>query len=106
MLLASVASVWRLILSFTYNAVHEFGHVAHFLCGKSRLHRFASFRCEQDFVEAPSQMLENWCWQPSTLQLLSGHYKHAGEKLPLELAEKLQLSRIAHAGTSLLCIGW
>ncbi|RYG51711.1 hypothetical protein EON66_10475, partial [archaeon] len=39
-------------------AVHEFGHVTHHLLSNTRLHRFSSFRCEMDFVEAPSQMLE------------------------------------------------
>lgn len=51
---------------------HEFGHVMHHLCSETRLHRFASFRCEGDFVEAPSQMLENWCWDTRMLALMSG----------------------------------
>ena len=50
--------------------LHEVGHVLHHLFSRARLHRFASFRCETDFVEAPSQMLENYCWQPATLALL------------------------------------
>jgi hypothetical protein len=35
---------------------HEFGHVMHHLLSRTRLHRWASFRCEMDFVEAPSQV--------------------------------------------------
>ena len=35
---------------------HEFGHVMHHLLSNTRLHRWASFRCEGDFVEAPSQV--------------------------------------------------
>lgn len=77
---------------------HEFGHVTHCLCSTTRLNRFASFRCEMDFVEAPSQMLENWCWEPATLQMLSGHHADHSKKLPMELALKLKNSQLAHAG--------
>jgi len=77
---------------------HEYGHVMHHLCSKTRLHRHASFRCEGDFVEAPSQMLENWVWQPSMLALLSGHHSDASRKLPADMAAKLAASQLAHAG--------
>jgi thimet oligopeptidase len=78
---------------------HEFGHVCHHLLSSAtRLHRFASFRVEQDFVEAPSQMLENWCWVPSLLQRLSGHWQDLSRKLPDDMARTLAASRIAHAG--------
>jgi hypothetical protein len=43
------------------------------------------------------QMLENWAWQPQTLQLMSGHWQRPEERLPLELAEKLQRSRSVRA---------
>lgn len=76
---------------------HEFGHVMHHICSRTRLHRFASFRCENDFVEAPSQMLEEWVWDIQTLQLLSNHYQ-TNEKLSPELCKKLEKSRNAHSG--------
>jgi Zn-dependent oligopeptidase len=38
-------------------------------------------------------MLENWAWQPKTLQIMSGHWQRPEECIPLELAEKLALSR-------------
>ena len=42
----------------------------------------------RDFVEAPSQMLENWCWEPKVLEMMSNHYE---KKVPLdkELSEKI-----------------
>lgn len=79
---------------------HELGHVCHHLLSSTRFARFASFRCEQDFVEAPSQMLENWCWTPATLCALSGHHTDASKKLPEADAVALARTRIAHAGIS------
>jgi thimet oligopeptidase len=50
---------------------HEFGHVMHQLCSKSQLREYSSFNVENDFVEAPSQMLENWVYTQETLKLLT-----------------------------------
>ncbi|OJJ02041.1 hypothetical protein ASPVEDRAFT_41555 [Aspergillus versicolor CBS 583.65] len=53
---------------------HELGHGIHNLVSKTIYSRFHGTSTVRDFVEAPSQMLENWCWDPSQLKSLSKHY--------------------------------
>lgn len=53
---------------------HELGHGIHDLVSKTTYSRFHGTNTVRDFVEAPSQMLENWCWTPSQLKSLSRHY--------------------------------
>ena len=53
---------------------HELGHGIHDLVAKTKYSRFHGTNVVRDFVEAPSQMLENWCWTPSQLKSLSHHY--------------------------------
>lgn len=53
---------------------HELGHGIHDLVSKTLYSRFHGTNTVRDFVEAPSQMLENWCWTPSQLKALSHHY--------------------------------
>jgi thimet oligopeptidase len=65
---------------------HEFGHVMHHLSSESTIKDTASFSCEHDFVETPSQMFEEWCYHSETLKMMS-------DNLPDELVEKLNLSR-------------
>jgi metallopeptidase MepB len=67
---------------------HELGHGIHDLAGRCKYSRFHGTSTVRDFVEAPSQMLENWCWTPSQLRALSGHYEN-GAKIPDDLINKL-----------------
>lgn len=55
---------------------HELGHGIHDLVSKTQYSRFHGTNVVRDFVEAPSQMLENWCWTPSQLKALSYHYSN------------------------------
>jgi len=68
---------------------HEFGHVMHELCTTATYYRFAGTNVERDFVEAPSQMLENWCYESEVLKQISGHYKDLSQPLPEDLRVKL-----------------
>lgn len=53
---------------------HELGHGIHDLVSRTTYSRFHGTSTVRDFVEAPSQMLENWCWTPAQLKALSRHY--------------------------------
>ncbi|KAK5467321.1 metalloendopeptidase [Exophiala xenobiotica] len=87
---------------------HELGHGIHDLVSRTTYSRFHGTNTVRDFVEAPSQMLENWCWTPSQLKALSRHYstlsseyynswkeaagsnaEKAEERIPDDLIEKL-----------------
>jgi Zn-dependent oligopeptidase len=76
---------------------HEMGHVFHGLLSRTQHLRFHGTQVARDFVEAPSQMLENWCWEPKVLARMSSHYK-TGEPLSEELINKIIKSRYVNVG--------
>jgi len=77
---------------------HELGHVMHEICGKTKWSRFHGTNVEGDFVEAPSQMLENWCWDVATLQSLSSHFEHPDQRLSVEVIERMVRAKNQNAG--------
>jgi thimet oligopeptidase len=68
---------------------HEFGHIMHQILTRGNYGYLSGTSVAQDFVEAPSQMLENWVWNAEILNKISGHYSDTSRKLPKELVEKM-----------------
>ncbi|MFW9908531.1 MAG: M3 family metallopeptidase [Candidatus Thorarchaeota archaeon] len=68
---------------------HEFGHLMHVVTNKTRYARFGLDGVLPDFIEVPSQMLENWAWKEEVLTYVSGHYEDTAKKLPSELLKKM-----------------
>ncbi|RKP06668.1 thimet oligopeptidase-like protein [Thamnocephalis sphaerospora] len=77
---------------------HELGHVMHQICSKVQWARFHGTAVERDFVEAPSQMLENWCWEAAELEKLSSHYVRKGEPLPRDQIDRMVKAKNLNAG--------
>ena len=85
----------------TLTLFHEFGHVLHFCLTEVDHPRFAGYDTEWDFVEAPSQIMEHWMWQPEVLQRFARHYE-TGEVIPTNLVERLVEGRDQNIGLSTL----
>lgn len=77
---------------------HEFGHIVHQSLTKARYASQAGFNVAGDFVEAPSQMLENWVFAPAVLDRLGGHYLDPTRKLPRETIARIEAARMFDAG--------
>ena len=80
---------------------HEFGHILHQTLTRARRARFSGTATERDFVEAPSQMLEHWVWEPEILQSFSRHYE-TGAPLPQELLDGLIGAKNLNSGVMTL----
>jgi thimet oligopeptidase len=78
---------------------HEFGHALHSILTRARFARFSGTSVPRDFVEAPSQMLENWVWDKKVLDHFAADYRDPSKKIPREILAKLKEARLATIGT-------
>ncbi|PWL37976.1 peptidase M3 [Flagellimonas aquimarina] len=89
----------------TFNEVttlfHEFGHALHGMLANTTYPSISGTSVYWDFVELPSQVMENWCYEKEALELFAFHYD-TGELIPMELVEKIKESATFQEGIATL----
>jgi len=89
----------------TFNEVttlfHEFGHGLHGMLADTTFPSLSGTSVYWDFVELPSQVLENWCYEKEALELFAHHYE-TGEVIPMELVQKIKESATFQEGMATL----
>jgi Zn-dependent oligopeptidase len=89
----------------TFNEVttlfHEFGHALHGMLANTTYNSLSGTSVSWDFVELPSQILENWCFEKEALALFAKHFE-TGEVIPMKYVEKIKESASFHEGMQTL----
>ncbi|WP_438989245.1 M3 family metallopeptidase [Polaribacter sp.] len=89
----------------TFNEVttlfHEFGHALHGILANTTYNSLSGTSVSWDFVELPSQILENWCYEKEALELFAKHYE-TGEVIPMKYITKIKESASFHEGMQTL----
>ena len=78
---------------------HEFGHAMHAILTRAQFTRFSGTSVPRDFVEAPSQMLENWTWDKKVLDSFAADYRDPSRKIPPEILDQLEAAKYATYGS-------
>ncbi len=78
---------------------HEFGHALHSILTRANYTRFSGTSVPRDFVEAPSQMLENWVWDKQVLDRFAADYRDPAKKIPPEILGQLKAAKLATIAT-------
>jgi len=78
---------------------HEFGHALHSMLTRANYGRFAGTSVPLDFVEAPSQMLENWAWDDAVLNGFAADYRDPSKRIDPTILAKMREAKLATSGT-------